>query len=71
MCWKQTGVQCSPFIANFRRHGKSISANFTWTFLYRVKKGLCGKTVITSSIFRIEDYLKWGEKIQFMLFQVN
>ena len=24
--------------------------------------GLCGKTVITSSIFRIEDYLKWGEK---------
>ena len=32
-------------------------------FLYRIKKGLCGKTVITSSIFRIEDYLKWGEKI--------
>ena len=27
-------------------------------FLYRIKKGLCGKTVITSSIFKIENYLK-------------
>ena len=36
---------------------KSISANFTWTSLYRIKKDVCGKAVITSSIFRSEKNL--------------
>ena len=51
------------YIANFRGHGKIDIGQLTWTFLYRIKKGLFRKTVITSSIFRIENYLKWSENI--------